>query len=65
MGLFTENYVIFANFAAKSIINNPLLGRKFAFFLPLRQIIIITYGLVHGKHSGKIQKVVTIDDLFT
>ena len=27
--------------------------------------LVTTFGLVHGKHSGKIQKVVTIDDLFT
>ncbi len=27
--------------------------------------LITTYGLIHGKHSGKIQKVVTIDDLFS
>jgi hypothetical protein len=27
--------------------------------------LITTYGLVHGKHSGKVQKVVTSDDLFT
>ena len=27
--------------------------------------LITTIGLTHGKHSGKIQKVVTIDDLFT
>lgn len=26
--------------------------------------LITTYGLVHGKHSGKIQKVVECDDLF-
>ena len=27
--------------------------------------LITTYGLTHGKHSGKIQKVVTCEDLFT
>ena len=27
--------------------------------------LITTYGLISGKHSGKIQRVVTIDDLFT
>ena len=27
--------------------------------------LVTTFGLVHGKYSGKIQKVVTIDDLFT
>lgn len=36
--------------------------------LPARQAIhltlITTYGLVPGKHSGKIQKVITADDLF-
>ena len=26
--------------------------------------LITTYGLVQGKHSGKVQKVVTCDDLF-
>lgn len=26
--------------------------------------LITTFGLVNGKHSGKIQKVVTCDDLF-
>jgi hypothetical protein len=27
--------------------------------------LVTTFGLIHGKHSGKIQKVVTIDELFT
>lgn len=27
--------------------------------------LITTYGLVLGKHSGKVQKVISIDDLFT
>lgn len=27
--------------------------------------LITTFGLVHGKHSGKVQKLVTGDDLFT
>lgn len=27
--------------------------------------LITTYGLVHGKHAGKVQKVVTCDDLFS
>jgi hypothetical protein len=27
--------------------------------------IVTTFGLLHGKHSGKVQKVVTIDELFT
>jgi len=27
--------------------------------------LITTYGLVNGKHSGKVQKVVTCDELFT
>lgn len=38
-----------------------------AYFHSLRQIItlITTFGLIHGKHSGNIQKVVTIDELFT
>ena len=26
--------------------------------------LITTYGLVSGKHSGKVQKVVTCDDLY-
>ena len=26
--------------------------------------LITTYGLVQGKHSGKVQRVVTCDDLF-
>ena len=26
--------------------------------------LITTYGLVNGKHSGKVQKVVTCDELF-
>lgn len=27
--------------------------------------LITTYGLMHGKHAGKVQKVVTCDDLFS
>ena len=27
--------------------------------------LVTTFGLVHGKHSGKVQRVVTIDELFT
>ena len=27
--------------------------------------LVTTFGLVHGKHSGKVQKVVTIDELFS
>ena len=27
--------------------------------------LITTYGLISGKHSGKVQKVVTCDDLFS
>ena len=27
--------------------------------------LITTFGLLHGKHSGKVQKVVIGDDLFT
>lgn len=27
--------------------------------------LITTFGLVQGKHSGKVQKVVTCDELFT
>ena len=26
--------------------------------------LVTTFGLVNGKHSGKVQKVVTCDDLF-
>ena len=26
--------------------------------------LVTTFGLVHGKHSGKVQKVITIDELF-
>jgi hypothetical protein len=28
-------------------------------------ILVTTFGLVYGKHIGKIQKVITIDDLFS
>ena len=27
--------------------------------------LVTTFGLVHGKHSGKVQKIITIDDFFT
>ena len=26
--------------------------------------LVTTFGLVHGKHSGKVQKIITIDDFF-
>ena len=27
--------------------------------------LITTFGLVHGKHGGKVRKTITIDNLFT
>ena len=54
-----DNYLL----PLRQIINimSAIIGRRQTVHITL----ITTYGLVHDKHSGKIQKVVTADDLFT
>ena len=49
---------------AKMLYRVELLKESLAAKQKVHLTLITTYGLVQGKHSGKVQKVVTCDDLF-
>ena len=49
---------------AKMLYRVELLKESLAARQKVHLTLITTYGLVQGKHSGKVQKVVTCDDLF-
>ena len=50
---------------AKMLYRVEMLKRTLSEKQTVHVTLVTTYGLVQGKHNGKVQKVVTIDELFT
>ena len=65
MKFYSSSYSIDKEEEAKILNRVETLKKTLSAKQTVHITLITTYGLVHGKHSGKIQKVVTIDDLFT
>ena len=65
MKFCSSYYAIDKEEEAKMLYRVEMLRRTLSTRQTVHLTLITTYGLVHGKHSGKVQKVVTIDDLFT
>ncbi|MCR5660214.1 MAG: ATP-binding protein [Bacteroidales bacterium] len=57
-------YAIDKEEEAKMLYRVELLKKSLAARQKVHLTLVTTFGLVNGKHSGKVQKVVTCDDLF-
>ena len=48
-----------AEFSAQKLVLDKVRGRR-----AIHPVIVTTYGLTRNEYSSKIQKVITMDDLF-
>lgn len=65
MKFYSSSYSIDKDEESKMLFRVEMLKKTLSAKQTVHLTLVTTYGLVHGKHSGKIQSVLTIDDLFT
>ena len=65
MKFYSSSYSIDKDEESKMLYRVEMLKKTLSAKQTVHLTLVTTYGLVHGKHSGKIQSVLTIDDLFT
>jgi len=65
MKFYSSSYSIDKEEEAKMLYRVDMLKESLSAKKTIHLTLITTFGLVQGKHSGKVQKVITIDELYT
>ena len=65
MKFYSSDYTIDKDEEARMLHRVELLKKTLTAKQKVHLTLITTFGLTHGKHNGKVQKVVACDELFT
>ena len=65
MKFYGSSYAVDKEEETKMLHSVEMLKETFSSKQTVHLTLVTTFGVLHGKHSGKIQKVATIDDHFT